>query len=42
MVLEELYHKTEDHMKKTLELLTHELGGIRTARPVPRFSIRCA
>ncbi|HKW13702.1 MAG TPA: ribosome recycling factor [Candidatus Krumholzibacteria bacterium] len=35
MVLEELYHKTEDHMKKTLELLTQELGGIRTGKASP-------
>ena len=35
MVLEELYHKTEDHMKKTLELLVHELGGIRTGKASP-------
>lgn len=35
MVLDELYHKTEDHMKKTLEMLTHELGGIRTGKASP-------
>ena len=29
-MLDELYRKTEEHMKKTLEMLLHELGGIRT------------
>lgn len=31
-MLEELFNKTEEHMKKTLELLAHELGGIRTGK----------
>ncbi|HET6349388.1 MAG TPA: ribosome recycling factor [Candidatus Krumholzibacteria bacterium] len=35
MVLDELYQKTEDHMKKTLEMLSHELGGIRTGKASP-------
>jgi ribosome recycling factor len=35
MVLEELFHKTEDHMKKTLELLQQELSGIRTGKASP-------
>jgi ribosome recycling factor len=35
MVLEELYRKTEEHMKKTLEMLTQELGGIRTGKASP-------
>ena len=29
MVLDELYHKTEEHMKKTLELLQHELEHLK-------------
>lgn len=35
MVLDELYNKTEEHMKKTLEMLSHELGGIRTGKASP-------
>jgi len=35
MVLDELYHKTEEHMKKTLEMLVQELGGIRTGKASP-------
>ena len=35
MVLDELYQKTEEHMKKSLEMLTHELGGIRTGKASP-------
>jgi ribosome recycling factor len=35
MVLDELFHKTEDHMKKTLEMLAHELAGIRTGKASP-------
>lgn len=35
MVLQELFHKTEDHMKKTLEMLMQELGGIRTGKASP-------
>ena len=35
MVLEELFQKTEDHMKKTLELLVQELSGIRTGKASP-------
>ena len=35
MVLDELYQKTEDHMKKTLEMLVHELSGIRTGKASP-------
>ena len=35
MVLDELYHKTEEHMKKSLEMLTQELGGIRTGKASP-------
>jgi ribosome recycling factor len=35
MVLEELYRKTEEHMKKTLEMLSHELGGIRSGKASP-------
>ena len=31
-MLEELYRRTEDHMKKTLELLVHELASIRTGK----------
>jgi ribosome recycling factor len=31
-MLDELYRKTEDHMKKTLELLAHELASIRTGK----------
>jgi ribosome recycling factor len=29
-------------MKKSLELLNQELGGIRTGKASPRCSIRCA
>ena len=35
MVLDELYHHTEEHMKKSLEVLTHELSGIRTGKASP-------
>jgi ribosome recycling factor len=35
MVLDELYHKTEEHMKKSLEMLNQELGGIRTGKASP-------
>jgi ribosome recycling factor len=35
MVLDELYAKTEEHMKKSLEMLTQELGGIRTGKASP-------
>ena len=35
MVLDELYQKTEEHMKKSLEMLTQELGGIRTGKASP-------
>jgi ribosome recycling factor len=35
MVLEELFNKTEEHMKKSLEMLTQELGGIRTGKASP-------
>jgi ribosome recycling factor len=31
-MLDELYHRTEDHMKKTLEMLVHELASIRTGK----------
>ena len=31
-MLDELYRKTEEHMKKTLELLAHELASIRTGK----------
>jgi ribosome recycling factor len=31
-MLDELYHKTEEHMKKTLEMLVHELASIRTGK----------
>jgi len=34
-MLDELYKKTEEHMKKTLELLGHELGGVRTGKASP-------
>jgi ribosome recycling factor len=34
-MLDEQYKKTEEHMKKTLELLLHELGGIRTGKASP-------
>jgi ribosome recycling factor len=34
-MLDELYQKTEEHMKKTLEMLLHELGGIRTGKASP-------
>jgi len=34
-MLDELYKKTEDHMKKTLELLGQELAGIRTGKASP-------
>jgi ribosome recycling factor len=35
MVLDELYHNTEEHMKKSLEVLVHELSGIRTGKASP-------
>jgi ribosome recycling factor len=35
MVLDELYHNTEEHMKKSLEVLIHELSGIRTGKASP-------
>jgi len=35
MILDELYNKTDEHMKKTLEMLGHELGGIRTGKASP-------
>ncbi len=34
-MLDEQYKKTEEHMKKTLELLVHELAGIRTGKASP-------
>lgn len=34
-MLDEQYKKTEDHMKKTLELLLQELSGIRTGKASP-------
>jgi ribosome recycling factor len=34
-MLDELYKKTEEHMNKTLENLTHELSGIRTGKASP-------
>jgi ribosome recycling factor len=34
-MLDEQYKKTEEHMKKTLELLAHELAGIRTGKASP-------
>jgi ribosome recycling factor len=34
-MLDELYAKTEEHMKKTLELLMHELASIRTGKASP-------
>lgn len=34
-MLEELFKKTEEHMKKTLEMLVHELTGIRTGKASP-------
>jgi ribosome recycling factor len=35
MILDELFQKTEDHMKKTLEMLMQELSGIRTGKASP-------
>src|SRR5262245_62807785 len=34
-MLDEQFKRTEDHMHKTLELLMHELGGIRTGKASP-------
>jgi len=34
-MLDEVYRKSEDHMKKSLELLIQELGGIRTGKATP-------
>jgi ribosome recycling factor len=34
-MLDEQYKKTEEHMKKTLELLLHELATIRTGKASP-------
>ncbi len=34
-MLDEQFKKTEEHMKKTLELLVHELAGIRTGKASP-------
>lgn len=34
-MLDEQYKKTEEHMKKTLELLLHELASIRTGKASP-------
>lgn len=34
-MLDEQYKKTEEHMKKTLELLLQELSGIRTGKASP-------
>jgi ribosome recycling factor len=35
MILDELFQKTEDHMRKTLEMLMQELSGIRTGKASP-------
>ena len=34
-MLDEQFKRTEDHMHKTLELLMHELAGIRTGKASP-------
>jgi ribosome recycling factor len=34
-MLDELYKKTDEHMHKTLENLSHELSGIRTGKASP-------